>query len=87
MKLNQHELRERFSYDRGQLFHRSTGSPVPVSRTGDAVIDGIRIRHRDIVWVYHYGNIPEGKQVVHLNDDSDDAYIESLRLVEVEYEC
>lgn len=84
MQFNQAELRLTFSYDKGMLYYNKSGNPVAVTRQGDAIIGGVKVRLRDLIWVYHYGVIPEGKQVVHLNEDADDAYIDSLRLVELE---
>jgi hypothetical protein len=82
MLISQHDLKEQFSYSRGVLY-KTDGSLLPI-KNGHCIVDGIKINLRDLVWMYHYGAIPDGKQIVHLNDDSDDAYIESLRLVDVE---
>lgn len=87
MNFNQAELRLTFSYDRGMLYYNKSSNPVAVTRQGDAIIGGVKVRLRDLVWVYHYGAIPSNKQVEHLNEDADDAYIDSLRLVEQEEVC
>lgn len=83
MLISQADLKDQFFYHRGMLITRKNDEILP-TKNGHCLVDGVKINLRDLVWMYHYGAIPNGKQIVHLNDDADDAYIESLRLVDVE---
>ena len=44
-------------------------------------IDGEDYRSDLLVWIYHNGNVPEGKSIEHINEDVQDDKIENLRLV------
>lgn len=81
---DQKYLQEVYHYDRGVLYSRRTGAPIMLTQDKMHIqIISMKIPVREAVWIYHYGAIPEGKTIVHLDDDSDDAYIESLRLVDI----
>lgn len=80
MRLTTAYLRETFRYHAGTLLYRIFGAPLIGSNTLRVSINGTRYNLRDLVWIYHYGPIPAGSRVIHLDEDSKDAYIESLRL-------
>jgi HNH endonuclease len=93
MELDQNEVRRLFTYkETGDLInntHRKRGS-VGTIVIGYREKDGyIRtslnyqkfIVHR-LIWVYHYGAIPKGMQIDHINRDRHDNRIENLRLAD-----
>jgi hypothetical protein len=78
-------LRKNYFYERGMLYRRHDGKPVKTVENGRYVMMfTTKLDLRKLIWNYHYGDIPEGKEIVHLDEDSNDCYIESLRLVDRE---
>jgi hypothetical protein len=91
------ELRSRFDYnvDTGQLLFKEPPrwrrSPVLGSLNGSGYI-ATSFRNRNhkvhrLIWIYHYGNIPSGKVVDHINHNRSDNRIENLRLVTHQDNC
>ena len=89
----QKELQERFDYKDGHLYYKVK---VRGHQVGDVAgyigkneggmprrcitFKGKRYRHARIVWEYHFGTIPEGLSIDHINRNSLDDRIENLRL-------
>lgn len=95
--ITQKLIRQRYYYKDGKLFHRGTtkGSKhlkdkeFGVARDRDGYklakirIDNkayMRKTHR-LIYTYHYGEIPQGLQIDHINRIKDDNRIENLRAV------
>ncbi|HGM4943633.1 TPA: HNH endonuclease signature motif containing protein [Serratia marcescens] len=81
-------LRSDFSSDAA---HKIWNRKFPGKVAGYKSTDGYRhvrvdrenyICHR-IIWVYHFGEIPEGMQIDHINHHRDDNRIRNLRLVTI----
>lgn len=47
------------------------------------VVSGVNLLCHRIIWTWHYGEIPEGFQVDHINRVRDDNRIENLRLASI----
>lgn len=78
-------LRDTYTYHNGRLFKDGKDMTevvggVPMLR----MPVGGMLQLRTAVWIYHYGNVPEGKVLVHLNESLYDSDIESLRVVELD---
>lgn len=89
--MNQQLIKELFTYKDGELYWNKQPHPW---HNNDKVAGSIRTKgyieihfkgksykaHR-LIWMYHYGAIPKGIQIDHLNRDRTDNRIENLRLV------
>jgi hypothetical protein len=92
--LDQLYLKQLFDYRDGKLFWKTKKSRnTSIGRqlgftTRTAVvprrltnIDGINYSVSRLVWTWHYGDIPKGLEVDHINRDTMDNRIENLRVV------
>ena len=86
----QDQLNSYFRYEDGKLFHKeSHGRAKKGSEAGTAhnlgycniQVAGTRYYRHRIVWTMHYGEIPEGFVVDHINGIKGDDRIENLRCV------
>lgn len=88
--MNREELRERYIYNNGKLFFKNrVGNIAAGSEVGTLQNKGYKVTsikkkqtliHR-LIWSYHFGEIPENKQIDHINGERTDNRIENLRLV------
>lgn len=79
-----------FTYKNGSLYNKIPLQGRTVNKkVGKNHISGYRTllinnriysEHR-IIWIYHFGNIPKGLEIDHINRIKDDNRIENLRLV------
>jgi len=86
----QEELRQKFEYRDGMLFYKTvfTNRTKLNSRAGYLSKEGYRvIRHFDklykehrLIWIFHFGEIPKGIQIDHIDLDKSNNRIENLRL-------
>jgi len=88
-QVTQELVRKMFEYRDGKLFRRITRSQR--NKVGDEAgtleksgykrfsIDGKHYRVHRIVWLYHYGEFPDG-QIDHINHDRTDNRIENLEM-------
>lgn len=90
---SQEELRELFDYANGELLWRRWGKGVRGRRNqaaGDngsktcqyrkVSLNGFRPLLHRLIWVWHYGSIPAGMWVDHINQNKRDNRIENLTL-------
>jgi len=87
----QNELRELFEYRDGNLYWKKsngtkiTAGKIAGSLSKDSGYIFIRLgklyRSHRLIWIYHYGDIPEGLQIDHINRIRNDNRIENLRVV------
>lgn len=84
------DLANRFTYDNGNLISKVTGKVSgTVNNWGYRRVSWDRgslgrvreYAHR-LVWFMHYGSIPDGVMVDHINLNKDDNRIENLRLID-----
>ena len=90
---SQHLLRERYDYDGEHLINRRNmsgrgggiGSIVGrLNMFGYRVVkfNGQRYKEYRLIWMWYYGEeIPEDKEIDHIDNDRDNNKIENLRLV------
>ena len=88
-QVTQELVRKMFEYRDGKLFRKITRSQR--NKVGDEAgtleksgykrfsIDGKHYRVHRIVWLYHYGEFPDG-QIDHINHDRTDNRIENLEM-------
>lgn len=91
--ITQERLKELFYYKDGNLYRRiSRGGKMEHSLVGYIWVDPNRDNHKYVttkvdskeykvhrlIWMYHYGNMPEN-QIDHINGDSLDNRIENMR--------
>ncbi len=79
-----------FRYDNGNLLHvkacgrKKAGSIAGYKMRNGYIMIGFNkkreLAHR-LIWKYHYGNIPDGMEIDHINGIRYDNRIENLRLV------
>lgn len=88
--IRQERLRELFSYDGNHLYWRVDKSK---GRMGDRAgcygngtsyvligVDGKLYGEHRLVWIYHYGVIPKGKLIDHIDKDCKNNSLSNLRL-------
>lgn len=87
---DQQTIRSLFDYKDGKLYWKNFQSP----RATQGSLAGAKMPHgywriginkvqyqlHRVVWVYHYGDIPSGLCIDHINRDQSDNRIENLRL-------
>lgn len=83
-KPSQARLRSAFDYDAatGRLCHAATGIPAPIVATKGYLqvsFDGLTMRHARVVWIWHYGDIPDGYDIDHADSNPRNDRIENLR--------
>ena len=89
---SQHLLRERYDYDGEHLINRRNmsgrgggiGSVVGSPNTGYRRLkfNGQKYYEHCLIWMWYYGEeIPEDKEIDHIDNDRDNNRIENLRLV------
>jgi len=88
---NQEDVRYLFDYKEGKLFENVRRSNIIKigNKVGSLHLEGyavVRIFNKEykvhrLIWVYHNGPIPKGKEIDHINHIRDDNRIENLRLV------
>ena len=87
----QEELKERFDYADGKLVYKYSPSfsvkrgTVAGAKTAEGYINITMNRvsycaHR-LVYIWHYGDIPTGMEIDHINRERDDNRIENLRII------
>lgn len=84
----QDRLRELFDYDNGELFNRTDRANSSIgsiaTRQGHhavvATVNGVVYNASRLIWVWHFGAIPEGLHVAHINKNVLDNRIANLRL-------
>ena len=83
------ELHKMFTYDdvNGGLYWKEAGRGRTVGRRfgmdqgyRKGYIKGKNYREHTLVWIYHYGPIPKGLEIDHINRVKSDSRIENLRL-------
>lgn len=88
----QNELREMFEYRDGELYWRNfikgtrgknklAGSKSSSDEYFYVCINGSKYKSNRLIWIYHYGDIPETLFVDHINRNRCDDRIENLRLL------
>ena len=50
-------------------------------------LNGLRFMAHRLVWIYHFGDIPAGMELDHINHQRDDNSIENLRVVTRKQNC
>ena len=94
MPITQQEVIERFRYEDGKLYWLARGyarfdkqfagkEAGGFNKTANGIIiayKNTRILLHRVVWIYHNGEIPEGMEIDHINQDRLDNRIENLRL-------
>jgi len=83
-------LQNIFIYNNGKLFWNYNSIGVNIGdRAGSIATNGYRVinfankHHKEhrLIYIYHYGDIPDGLEIDHINMIRDDNRIENLRLV------
>ena len=93
MLITQEYLQERFEYDSetGQLIWKThlrkaryVGKPAGTKRKGYIYIylDKKQQSAHRLVWMYHHGVIPDGKEIDHIDGNKTNNRIENLRLAD-----
>lgn len=85
------QLRELFHYDGNNLFWRERPSnrvnislPAGYIKTNGYRVIGVNkklYRAHRLIWIYNFGDIPEGKETDHINHNKLDNRVKNLRLV------
>jgi len=90
--MNNNLYKELFTYSDGKIFWAKTvcSRAVKGSRAGylrgqdgyrSLQLNGKALKEHRVIWELHFGPIPQGTQIDHLNGVRDDNRIENLRLV------
>jgi len=89
--INQDNLRKIFKYKNGQLFFKKRGVGHTLGQRAGYLKKKYKYRvvkihpkiyfEHILIWIYHYGDIPNGLEIDHINRIRDDNHIENLRLV------
>jgi len=89
-KITQEYLQKLFYYNNGKLHNRISQSGRTINKQVGTLqknkrryipVHGKRYQEHRLIWVYHYGDIPNGLEIDHINRVPDDNRIENLRLV------
>jgi hypothetical protein len=88
---SQNELKEIFEYRDGELYwKKSNGTKITIGKLAGSLSKdsgyifirmGKLYRAHRLIWIYHYGDIPESLQIDHINRIRNDNRIENLRIV------
>ncbi len=88
--ISQERLKYLFNYENGELVRRTVehrvgriGQKIGWSHNGyiRAVVDQeFEYVHR-LIWIFHFGSIPDGMEIDHINHNKRDNRIENLRAV------
>lgn len=81
--ITQEYLKTIYTYREGNLYHKDEVKKCRVNRDGYHIIN---IKHNAyslarIIYIYHYGDIPENLYIDHIDGDRQNNKIENLRLV------
>lgn len=83
------EIAERFEYKDGYLYKKNTGTKCVSTNTQGYIRVGwdrgalgrVRVLAHRLIYYMHYGDIPEGMLVDHIDMDCTNNHIDNLRLV------
>ena len=83
-EITQEEVRAAFYYESGQLYRKKDNKHInAVDYRGyiDTRLNGKRCRVHQLIYIYHYGEIPQGMYIDHIDNNTQNNFPENLRLV------
>jgi hypothetical protein len=83
-EITQEEVKAVFHYESGQLYRKKNNKLMKaIDNRGyiGALLNTKRCRVHQLIYIYHYGNIPQGMYIDHIDNNTQNNFPENLRLV------